>query len=553
MPRPRPFSSLRPAGAAGAGRAPNRRLGAVILVGLSAASPIACVDPRPPELDRVRTLVGPIPLKSQVAWADSALDQVVAVDVAGDRPTVGRWPIGRRPVYAAPTPSGEQLLVVTRGEEALARGQVDQEPTLWSVDLRSPGSTPVGYVVGSPFDRLQVSADGAIAVAYFSEAGPDDQGFFRNPNELAFIDLTRPPAADNPVLKTVRSFGATPTGVVLSPRMAIAGADDASERVFAFILATNVVTVVDASHPLHNEVSIRLDVAGTGTVVPRELVFAPATATAYLRSDGARDILELELVADPPAGTGPTENDYQPLLAELGAGGGPSDIAVFDDPAGRRFVLASTPATRELVIIDADTAQFRRVATPDPIDRILVFPVGADPGRRAVLANVGAALPRVHTLPLEAVADPLARLDLTTIAVGEPVRDVVAVPGREVAMLVHDDDRTVLGLLDLGFGSVSPLLGVGRLDTYAFTATGDYLVGGTQAEPRIGYLELSNLHPTDLRLDAAPSRVFALLIGKIVVDHADPLGRVTVVPSTASGRADAVVLAGFLLANLLER
>ena len=47
------------------------------------------------------------------------------------------------------------------------------------------------------------------------------------------------------------------------------------------------------------------------------------------------------------------------------------------------------------------------------------------------------------------------------------------VPARELAMLVHDDQRTVLGLLDVTYGSVSPLQGVGRLDDYAFTPRGD--------------------------------------------------------------------------------
>jgi hypothetical protein len=125
------------------------------------------------------------------------------------------------------------------------------------------------------------------------------------------------------------------------------------------------------------------------------------------------------------------------------------------------------------------------------------------------------------------------------------------VPGRDLAMIVHDDNRTVLGLLDVAFGSVSPLQGIGRLDSYAFTATGDFLVGATAGFARLGLLELDNLHPTDLRLDEAPDRVFALANGTIVVDHGDPFGRVTVVPSTAAERGDARVLSGFLLADLI--
>jgi len=513
---------------------------------------VACAAERPPALDRERILLGPIPLKRQLAWIDSALDRVVAIDAGSETPRVNAWRIGRRPVFAAPTPSGDRILVVTRGEEALARGQVDEDPILWSVDVTAPGSKPVAYEVSSPFDRIAVSTDSGIAVAYFSEAGPDAEGFFRNPNELAFIDLNQPPGPTNPVMKTIRSFGSSPSGIILSPRMAIPNAPDASDRIFAFILARNVVTVIDASHPERDEVSIRLDGAGAN-VLPREMVFAPNTATAYMRSDGARDVLEVVLIADPPGSEAPTENDYRPVLAELGAGGAPSDIAVFDNANGVRYVLAATPATRELVIIDADTAQFRKVSTPDPIDRIVLFPGGDAPATTAVLAQIGAGMPRVHSLSVANVADPLARLDLETIEVGEPVRDLSPVPGRDLAMMVHDDNRTVLGMLDVAYGSVSPLQGIGRLDTYAFTPDGAFLVGTTNGIPRLGLLELSNLHPTDLRLDYEPRQVYALANGALIVDHGDPFGRATVVPNTASERRDARVLSGFLLANILDQ
>lgn len=520
-----------------------------LLLGLAAG----CAAERPPAFDRDRVLLGPVPLKRDLAWIDSALDRVVAIEAPDDgAPAVHTWPIGRHPVFAAPTPSGDHVLVVTRGEEALARGQVDEEPMLWSVDVTEPGAAPIGYRVSSPFDRIAVSTDSRIAVAYFSEAGPDSEGFFRNPNELAFIDLSQPPSDTNPVIKTIRSFGSAPSGIVLSPRMAIPGAEDASERVFAFVLARNVVTIIDASHPERDEVTIRLDGAGSN-VLPRELVFAPNTATAYMRSDGARDVLEVVLVPDEADPDAATANDYHPILAELGAGGAPSDIAVFDNVNGIRYVLASTPATRELVIIDADTAQFRKVATPDPIDRILVFPGADAPGETAVLAQLGAPMPRVHTLSLVDVQDPLARLDLKTIEVGEPVRDLSPVPARGLAMMVHDDDRTVVGMLDVGLGAVSPLQGIGRLDTYAFTPAGDYLVATTDGVPRVGMLELDNLHPTDLRLDYAPRQVYALANGSLIVDHGDPFGRATIIPSTASARRDAKVLSGFLLANILDQ
>ncbi|MCE9574838.1 MAG: hypothetical protein K8W52_16935 [Deltaproteobacteria bacterium] len=509
-----------------------------------------CTGDRPAAFDRNRTILGPVPLKDQIAWVDTGFDRVVTLDLSADTPRVHSWNVGRNPVYAAPTPDRDHLLVVTRGEEALARGQRDEDPQLWDVDLAHPDIAPIAYQVGSPFDRIAVASDGSHAVAYFSEAGPDEAGFFRNPNEMAFVDLRSAPTETNPVLKTLRAFGSTPTGVVLSPPMSVAGAEDPSPRTFALVFSHNVVTVVDTSHADRNEVSLRLDSAGS-SVDPREAVFAPASATAYLRSDGARDVLQIAIAADPPLAGDPHANDYRPLLAELGAGGGPADIAVFDDAASKRWVLASTPTTREVVIIDSDTAQFRKVATADAVDRITLFP--PDHPNVAVLASLATAQPRVQLLSLEHLDDPLRQLRLESIALGEPVRDVVPVPGRNLAMIIHDDNRTVLSLLDVTYGSVSPLDGAGRLDSYAFTASGDFLVGTAQNVSRLGYLDLANLHPSDIRLDSPPVRVLALGNGKIVADHGDPFGRVTIVPFAGARRADAIVLDGFLLSDVLDQ
>jgi hypothetical protein len=265
-------------------------------------------------------------------------------------------------------------------------------------------------------------------------------------------------------------------------------------------------------------------------------------------------VLEIIISADPPVGSDPLQNDYRPALAELGAGGGPADVAVYDDIDGRRLILAATPNTGEVVVIDADTAQFATIDTPDPIDRILLFPTGGDvPPRVALLASIGARLPRVHLLRLSGITDDLVRADLDTIVVDEPVLDVVPVPGRELGMIVHDDDRTVLGLLDMVFGSVSPLQGVGRLDSYDFSPEGRHLIGVTTGVPRLGMLDLDNLHPGDIRLDDAPSRVFSLPNGTIYVEHGGSAGRATIIPAAGAARDESVVITGFLLDGLLDQ
>ena len=526
----------------------------ILLTGLLTcllASACTWSDERPAAWERDREVLGPIQLKNQVAYVDSALDRVTLIDLADDTPAIHTARIGRRAIYAVPSVDRHELFVITRGEEAVTRGQIDQDPQFWKVD--TDGSEPLAYAIGSPFDRLAISPDNSVAIAYFSASGPDASGFFRNPNEIAIIDLMQPPGPENPTLKTIRSFGSVPEGIVLSPPMIIPGTQE--PRTFGYILSANNLTVLDVAHPTRREISIRLDLGGA-PVLPREVVFAKTTASAYVRSDNARDVLQVLL--EPATPDSPDGNDFRPVLAELGAGGGPTDIAVYDAEDGRRYILAATPNTHEVVVIDAETAQFRAVPVADAIDRILLFPV-AEPGaapippHKALFASVAARSKRVQVLDLTHITDPLTQASIRTIALDQPVADVVLVPERDLAMLVHDDARTVLGLLDMDTESTSPLLGVGKLDSYDFSPDGSHLIGATPDVARIGFVALDNLHPTNFRLDTAPHRVLSTTNAKIFVDHGDALGLATIIPSPTASRAEAVVLSGFLTIDLLDQ
>ena len=517
------------------------------ITALLAAASCAWEDDRSIRWDRDRAILGPVPLKTNIAYIDSALDRVTLLDLAESTTRITTKDIGRRAIHAVPSPDRHHLFVITRGEEAIHHGEIDQPPQFWALDT-DPANDAVAYAIGSPFDRVAVSPDNSIAICYFSAAGPDAAGFFRNPNELAVIDLNQPPSDTNPTLKTIRSFGSVPEGITLSPPMTVPGTSEA--RTFAFILSSNNMTILDVSHPDRREISIRLDLGGA-PVIPKEVVFAPKTASAYVRSENARDVLQVILETVPSAAPG--SNDFRPVLAELGAGGGPTDIAVYDDASGQRYILAATPNTKEIVVIDADTAQFRSVPVADPIDRILLFPTGGDvPPHKALFASIASKTKRVYVLDLENITDPLTQAGLRPIALDKSISDVVPVPGRDLAMLVHDDNRTVLGLLDMETESTSPMLGLGKLDTYDFSPTGTHLIGATPSISRVGFVALDNLHPTDFRLDDPPARVLSTQNGKIFVDHGDPLGHATIIPSTSASREDATVLAGFLTINLLD-
>jgi hypothetical protein len=101
-----------------------------------------------------------------------------------------------------------------------------------------------------------------------------------------------------------------------------------------------------------------------------------------------------------------------------------------------------------------------------------VFADGDAAPHKALFASVGSGGRRLYELALDQLSDPRAQVALVPIELDQPVRDVVPVPGRDLALVVHDDARTVVGVLDLTTTSTSSLLGVGELDSYDFSPDG---------------------------------------------------------------------------------
>ncbi|MBL4632666.1 MAG: hypothetical protein JKY56_02265, partial [Kofleriaceae bacterium] len=224
----------------------------VLLLGVACLSVVAgCFGDgdRDEAWNRGRSVIGPLAIKNQVVYVDTARDRVISLESFGGTISTRDYAIGRNAIFALPAPDRQHLAVITRGEEALIIGQVDEQPKLWMVNVADSEMQPRSFDIGSPFDRLALSSDGSVAIAYFSSGGFDDtSGVFRNPNEIAVVDLKSPASDSNPVLRTLRSFGAAPDGIVLSPPMVVPGAVDQTPRIFAFVLAQNTVTILDATH-----------------------------------------------------------------------------------------------------------------------------------------------------------------------------------------------------------------------------------------------------------------------------------------------------------------
>ena len=171
---------------------------------------------------------------------------------------------------------------------------------LWVIDtVRIARSADVAYEIGSPFDRIAVAPDNSMVVAYFSAAGPDDAGLLPQPERAR--DHSPERAAERRRTrrcKTIRSFGSVPEGITLSPPMVVPGAADADA---AHVRVRAVVEQPDAARRHASRRAARsrsASISAARPVMPREVVFAPHTASAYVRSDNARDVLQVLLEAD---------------------------------------------------------------------------------------------------------------------------------------------------------------------------------------------------------------------------------------------------------------
>lgn len=522
--------------------------------------PVAACGGRPSALDGPLVVSAPVVVGRHLAYLDQTREAVILV-----RPytrEIRRINVGQRPSFMVTTPDGAGLLVVCKGWKARVRGEVDEAPTVHLINPATP-EAPRVFPLVSPFDEVALSVDGRHAVAFFSagiQPGPDE--VFRNPNAVAILDLDETSMGTAPLEKTVRSFGGVPIGVLFSgPSMAPVYPNGTlgTPRTLAVVLAKGYVTFLDMSHPERSEITVRLTrPEDTHLVVPEQLVFAPEAGTVFLRASGTSDIYAFTLTARDTAEEG--LNDFVVSINTLAAGSVPADLGVYVD-GGERKVLIANQGSRNVTIIDAYTSQFRNIEVGDPVDRVLLYPA-QDP-EVAVVFSQGSPRARIHFLDLKDL-EVRGGQNLATLHTEQVVRNVIQVPGRAQAIVLHNDSRSVLSLLELTRRTLSPVTAHGPLGDFTFNSGGDLLVGFTFGLGMLGVVNLDNLGTRALSLGYSPSRVLALAAGPgeepdeetgtVVVDHGSPGGHLTVVPNPGlADTADTFVLSGFFLEGLLNQ
>jgi hypothetical protein len=246
------------------------------------------------------------------------------------------------------------------------------------------------------------------------------------------------------------------------------------------------------------------------------------------------------------------KNDFVPVLNQLGAGVGPSDLALFDEAGATRLLVAS-PGSTSAVVIEPNGNNVTSVPLPRAANRILRFegpsPFDERSASRALL--YGGDSTSVTFLDLADIEERVTRnVELLTVA--QPFTSAERIDD-ETVMLVHQTSG--LSLLDLAGRTVSELSGP-NLQGAVRDPNVRKLWLQPQGQPRLGYLDLDKgFHPSEVRVDAnitglvtVPTKTHP----KIVVTHASSTGWVTVLdandPSSASA---AFSMRGFFLTGAL--
>lgn len=491
-------------------------------------------------------LSGPYKVNGQAVWVDGTRGLAVALEPNGAEPRTHRVAIGRNVTFAAPTPDRAELLVLTAGKEAIYKDQTPEVPALTRLLPDNRGLwVKRRFPLPAAFDRLATSADGRYAVAYYAPSSGGSDGL-RNPNEVALLDLgADPDSATNPRLKTVTSFGAAPSQVVFSPKMKPAGSKG-GERTLALVLADNYVHLFDMNNRARRAITVPLAKPQSATkVVPKEVLFSASTSTIFVQAAGAADVYALTLT--PAAAKGKDGNDFSLTVNQPSAGKRVLDMALFSD--GGKDTLLTANSSSDLALIDAATSQFSIIDVGEPVDTILLVPQSKP--TTALIYSRTAAKGRIHFLELSDLAKNLEK-NLTSRNLAKPVRQLVETLDGQQALVIHNDQRTVISILDLAgeHHTVSPIHGSFALASYDFSK-GTHLVGISASAPSLGLLNLNTLLATNLRLDHRPVKVLALG-DDIVAVHGAAAGHVTVIPGPTAKREQAKVLWGFLLSGLLD-
>jgi hypothetical protein len=530
------------------------------LAGVASLGALASCGSRAPYWNNsVDTTQTPYGLANGIALVDDVNHRVIAfTSTANHSLQTQGLPVGHHFASATPSADGTSLLMLSSGDWPLVNAS-DDPPSLTELTIGGDfKASTVRFGMSVPLPNLSVDPLGTYAVAF--QGSSTTPSFATNPNEILIFDLQDPPGTNNPVARTLQSFGSSPQRLTFTPTMMLpaggtaSGATSTARRLL--VVESDIdVTMVDLTHAFDPtptpDITVRLtDGTDATTVTPAGVAIDPNEddGRIALRTVGDSNVYTMQLVAAAPAAPGSTGpmNDFTPSLNLTDVGGVPSDIEFVNTFEGLR-VAALVPSTQNAVLVEPDTSETTAVALAAPYSSLsLVTNIVATPGttsttdvamlwQEAATLSDGSAGVALWTLG-DAVGQPYRSVEVLTVE--DPISSVIDVPNSNLKVLTTPPGSThSLYVLDLARRTPSPI-DTTQTPSLAMAPDGTtgpdggrfwaYVSGGTD----LAYIGLKSLNPIPLTTTAPIASVF---------DIAAPAGARTLVAFDAQGTFGATV------------
>jgi hypothetical protein len=320
-----------------------------------------------------------------------------------------------------------------------------------------------------------------------------------------------------------------------------------TERDIVVFLADGEVVLVDMNNPDADQVAVSF---GENPFSPVDTLLRPGdelveNASLFVRSSTGADVAVLSLFDKADEETGLGGFSVDPGL--ISVGNGASDF-VFHDEDEVPYLITANAASGDFVFTDIRTHGSFTVDAEGQLSNI--FLRNAQQGDVTIRQVVGWAHggTQVHTVDLDGISNSIGRK-----------ADHLNVMGGIDDLVVLDNDRllissgSLLYVLDLAESQVTPLTAQSPYDPRASALDGELLLLGTPGQEWISSVDLLALNPESMILDDPISR-FHYLPGaqKVIAEHDDAFGHVTVADARDPSRTTTYSAWGFLLDGLLE-
>jgi hypothetical protein len=346
-----------------------------------------------------------------------------------------------------------------------------------------------------------------------------------NPNEVAVIDLEADPSPNNPVPRTLRSFGGRPQRFTFTSTLQL----PAGPRRLLLVESEQDVNILDLDHVQdadgYPEVTVRLTTGESARQLPPAGVVyddgEPGNgedARIGIRTSNDSSVFVVQLASAPQDPGRTIKTDFKPVMNMADVGGVPSDIAFVQTDGGVRLA-AVVPGTSSAVLVEPST-----MVTSDPIkltqpyQRISLVtdlvdqPPATSAGPNATVAllwNTGAsggggvafwALGKTTGEPYRSVE---------VFGVSGSVSSLVDVPEAHTELKILDSSgsATAFYVLNLKSRTAAPLVSTGQPKVYV-SPDGNRVWAYQPGNTELASIDLKTLHPVPLVVDAPIHSVF---------------------------------------------